>query len=177
MLIQIIIAVIAIIAVLCIIASMRPSDFSFTRSATINALPAELFIQANDLHNWNEWSPWARLDPENTKVTYMGPDSGLGAGLKWSGGKKVGEGIMTIIESRPNEFIKFKLEFLKPFKATNTAEFTYKPEGSKTLMTWSMHGKNNFIGKLMHLLINCEKMVGKQFEQGFENLRARVEKQ
>jgi len=83
---------------------------------------------------------------------------------------------MTITDSRPNELIRFRLEFLKPFKATNTAEFTFKPEGTQTSVTWAMSGTNNFMGKLMGLIINCDKMVGGQFEQGLANLRAVVEK-
>ena len=37
------------------------------------------------------------------------------------------------------------LEFLKPFRATSAAEFTFKPDGNQTIVTWSMAGKNNFM--------------------------------
>lgn len=82
---------------------------------------------------------------------------------------------MTIIESRPHDLIRFKLDFLKPFKASNTAEFTFKSEGNNTVVVWSMYGKNNFIGKIMSLIMNCDKMVGGQFEQGLSAMKAIVE--
>lgn len=94
----------------------------------------------------------------------------------WTGNKDIGEGRMTIIESRSNELVRFELEFIKPFKAINTVEFRFQPEGDQTLVTWSMTGKNNFIGKAIGLVMNCEKMVGGQFDEGLANLRAIVEK-
>jgi hypothetical protein len=111
------------------------------------------------------------MDP-NAKSTYAGPIAGPGSSMEWDGNNKVGAGRMTIMESHPNERIEIKLEFFKPFKATNTAEFTFKPEGSQTSVTWTMSGKNNFMGKAMHLIINCDKMVGGQFEQGLANLNS-----
>jgi hypothetical protein len=82
-----------------------------------------VFAQVNDFHNWEAWSPWAKLDPA-AKATFEGPHPGKGAIFRWAGNEEVGEGSMTITESRPSELIKIKLEFLKPFEATNTAEFT-----------------------------------------------------
>ena len=95
--------------------------------------------------------------------------------MRWAGNKKVGQGSMTIIESRPDEFISFKLEFLKPFAATNTAEFTFTSENDQTTVTWTMYGKNNFKSKAMGLIMNCEKMVGGQFEKGLAALKSVVE--
>ena len=78
---------------------------------------------------------------------------------------------MTIIESRPNELVQFRLDFKKPFAATNTAEFVLKPEESLTTVTWTMSGNNNFIGKAVGLIVDCDKMVGGYFEKGLENLK------
>jgi Polyketide cyclase / dehydrase and lipid transport len=128
----------------------------------------------NDFHNWEAWSPWAKLDPA-AKATFEGPSTGTGAIFKWTGNKEVGEGSMTITESRPSDLIRIKLEFLRPFEATNSAEFTFKPEGNRTAVTWSMEGKNNFIAKAVCLFMNMDKMVGGQFEQGLAQMKAVVE--
>lgn len=82
---------------------------------------------------------------------------------------------MTIVASQPSEMIRFKLEFLKPFKASNTAEFTFESQGAQTLVTWRMSGTNNFIGKAMSLFMDCDAMVGGQFEQGLSAIKAIVE--
>jgi hypothetical protein len=87
------------------------------------------------------------------------------------GNKDVGEGRMTIVESRPGELIRFKLEFLEPFAATNSAEFTFQPEGGGTRVTWTMQGQSNFIGKALHLAFDFDKMVGADFEQGLAGIK------
>ncbi len=170
----ILIALAVIVVVFVAIVAVQPSDFRITRSATIAAPPEAVFAQVNGLHNWEAWSPWAKLDPA-AKNTYEGPAAGVGAAFTWAGNNKVGAGRMTITESRPNESVRFKLDFLKPFKATNTAEFTFKPEGNQTAVTWSMYGKNSFIGKAVGLFINCDKMVGGQFEQGLAQMKSVAE--
>jgi hypothetical protein len=169
MLMNILIAVIAILAVFAIVIALRPSDFQVARCATIVAPPEAVFPHVNDLHNWEAWSPWLELDP-NAKKTYQGPPAGVGASFSWDGNYKVGAGQMTITESRPHELIRFKLDFLRPMKGTNIAEFTFHQDGAQTIVTWSMSGQLNFVAKIFHLIINCDKMVGSQFEKGLAQL-------
>jgi hypothetical protein len=176
MLKKILMVIAAVIFIFVVIVMMQPSDFRISRSAVIAAPPQDVFAQVNNFHNWEAWSPWAKLDPQ-AKAIYEGPSAGEGAIFKWSGNNEVGEGSNTIMESRPDELITIKLEFLKPFQATNTAEFTFKPEGNATVVTWSMYGKNNFVGKAMGLIMNCDKMLGGQFEQGLAQLKSVVENQ
>jgi uncharacterized protein YndB with AHSA1/START domain len=164
------IAIAVVIGLLIAFVASRPKHFTITREATISAPPAVVFGHFNDFHQWRAWSPWERMDPNLTR-TYDGAAAGEGAKYAWSGNKQVGEGRMTIVESRPNELIRVKLEFLKPFKATNTAEFTFRPDGPGTRVTWSMHGERNFMFKAMCLLMDMDKMVGKDFERGLANLQ------
>lgn len=164
-----------IIAAFCVVAATRPADFKISRSAVLPAPPATVFAQVNDLQRWNDWSPWAKLDP-NVKNTFEGPQAGVGATLSWAGNSEVGEGKMTITESAPSERVVMALEFYKPMPGKSTTEFTFKPEGNGTAMTWTMSGKNNFVGKCVGLVMDCDKMVGGQFEKGLENLRAVVAK-
>jgi hypothetical protein len=172
---DIILILIAIaVVIFVIVVAMQPSDFRVTRTATITAPASAVFAQVNDLQKWDAWSPWAKLDPD-AKNSFEGPASGSGAIMRWVGNNKVGQGSMTIIESRPDEFICFKLEFLKPFKATNTVEFTFNSEHDQTTVTWSMYGKNNFMSKAIGLIMSCDMMVGGQFEKGLAALRTLVE--
>ena len=174
MLKKFLIAIAAIIVVFVVVVALQPSEFRIVRSATISAPAPAVFAQVNDFHNWEAWSPWAKLDPA-AKATFEGPSAGTGAIFKWAGNKEVGEGSMTITESRPSDLIRIKLEFLKPFAATNSAEFTFKPEGNQTAVTWSMEGKNNFIAKAVCLFMNMDKMVGGKFEEGLAKMRSIVE--
>jgi uncharacterized protein YndB with AHSA1/START domain len=174
MLAKIIIALVVLLIVFAVVVALRPAEFRIARSTVIAAPAAIVFAQVNDFHAWPEFSPWAKLDPAMT-TTYAGPAAGVGAAYAWAGNPKVGEGQMTITESRPNELVRIRLEFLKPFKATNTAEFTFKAEGGQTAVTWSMSGVNSFMFKAAGLFMNVDKMVGDDFEKGLANLKAVAE--
>ena len=82
---------------------------------------------------------------------------------------------MTIVESRPNELVRIRLDFEKPFTSTGLAEFTFKPAGDQTSVTWSMTGRKNFITKAMGLIVSMDKMIGGQFEEGLANLKGLAE--
>lgn len=162
-----------LVAVFVVIVATRPEDFRVSRSAAIPAPAAAVFGHVNDLHKWSAWSPWAKLDP-NAKESFNGPTAGTGASFSWDGNKDVGAGTMTIAESKPNELVRFHMEFVRPFEAASDAEFTFKSDGAGTIVTWTMSGKNNFIGKAVALFMDCDKMVGGQFEEGLANLKAVV---
>jgi uncharacterized protein YndB with AHSA1/START domain len=170
-----ILVVVAVLVVGVVAFVMRqPDDFRVTRSATIAVSPSTVFSYVNDLHKFQIWSPWSKLDPA-AKTTFVGPPAGPGAAFAWSGNNQIGEGRMTVVESRPGELVRFQLEFLRPFSATNSAEFTFTADGQRTVVTWSMSGRNTLISKLMGLVMNCDKMVGGQFEAGLANLRSLAE--
>ena len=174
MLKKLLIAVLAITAVLAGVVAMQPAEFRIVRSATISAPPTTVFAQVNDFHHWQAWSPWAKLDPQ-AKNTFEGPAAGTGAIFKWSGNSQVGEGIMTLVESQPNERIIIKLEFVRPFAAINTVEFTFKPEGDQTAVTWRMTGQRNFLSKAFCLVMDMDKMVGGEFENGLAQMKVIAE--
>ena len=174
MLKKILIVLLVVVTIFVIIVALQPSEFRYSRSATINAPAAIVFENINDLHKWQAWSPWAKMDP-NAKINYEGPTSGIGAIFGWAGNKHVGEGKMTITESKATDLILIKLDFIKPFESSNTTEFTFKTVGNQTLVTWSMFGKNNFMAKGFGLFVNCDKMLGDEFEKGFANLKGVVE--
>lgn len=171
----VLIAIAVIVVVFLAVVAMQPSDFRVVRSATIAAPAPAVFAQVNELRKWEAWSPWAKKDPQ-MKQTYEGVPAGTGAITAWAGNHEVGEGRMTIVESRPGELIRFKLEFFKPFTATNTAEFAFRPEGSQTVVTWSMSGQKNLIAKALHLFMDVDKMIGGDFEAGLANLKTVTEK-
>jgi len=174
MLKKILLALAVIVIVVVVVVDVQPSGFRVERTATISAPAPAVFGQVNDFHNWEAWSPWAKLDP-TMRQAFEGAPAGTGAIYTWTGNKQVGEGRMTVTESRPNELIRIRLEFLKPFAATNTAEFAFKPEGNQTVVTWSMVGKNNFMAKAVHLVVNMDRMVGGDFEKGLARMKSVAE--
>ena len=139
MLKKILIGLGVLIVIFLIVVVTRPADFRVERSATLAASPAALFAQVNDHHNFTAWNPFMKLDP-NVKNTYSGPDSGVGAVCSWDGNSDIGAGSSTIIESKPGELVRMRMDWKRPMEGTSTVDFTFKPEGGKTVVTWAMYG-------------------------------------
>jgi hypothetical protein len=158
----------------CIVVALQPSGFKITRSTSVSASPATVFAEVNEIKHWQNWSPWEKLDP-NMKKTYEGPDAGVGASWSWSGNSKVGEGKSTIVESQAPDRVALRLDFTKPMKATNHTEFLFQPQEQGTMVTWTMTGEVGFIGKMFHLFMDVDKMVGGDFEKGLAHLKSIAE--
>ena len=171
------IALIVVILLLAVLAyaATRPDSFTVQRSITIKAPSDKVYALINDFHNWATWSPWEKLDPTMTRH-FSGAAQGDGTIYEWIGNNKVGSGRMEIISTTPASKILIKLDFLKPFEAHNTAEFTLQPVGDSTTLTWRMYGPNPYIAKLMQLFCSMDQMVGKDFETGLANIKAQAEK-
>jgi hypothetical protein len=175
-----IIAIIAIvlaiaIAIILIVAAIKPNAFSIQRATIVKAAPERIFPLINDFHQWGTWSPYENKDPA-MKRSYSGAASGQGAVYAWEGNKNVGSGRMEILQATAPSKIVIKLDFFAPFEGHNTAEFTMLPQGDATNVTWLMHGPLPFMGKVMHVFINMDRMVGKDFEAGLINLKRLTEK-
>lgn len=161
------------VIVLLIVAAMQPATYHVERTTTIAAAPQKIHPLVDDFHNWQQWSPWAHLDP-NMKVTYSGPPSGPGAVYEWEGNSKVGKGRMEILSAESTE-TSIKLDFLKPFESHTKSNFILEPQGDATRVTWTLDGPNTSMSRVMGIFVSMDKMVGKDFESGLGKLKTAAE--
>lgn len=170
------IAIVVVLAIgaLLIYAATRPNTFAVQRSTTINATPERLHPLINNLQQFNTWNPYAKKDPQ-MQISYRGPASGAGAAFDFKGNSNAGTGSITIIDSQPAK-ITMTLDMTAPLACHNTIEYTLKARGNQTEVTWAMRGPNPFIGKLMGVIFNMDRMVGQDFETGLASLKARAER-
>lgn len=167
--------VVGIIVLMLAYASTKPNAFQIQRSATMNAPPEKIFALINDFHQWPIWSPWEKIDP-NMKRTHSGASTGLGAIYEWEGNKQVGQGRMEITESTPSSKIVIKLDFIKPFESHNTTIFALDEHGASTNVSWTMHGQQPFMFKVMTTyFFSMDKLVGKDFEKGLAQMKTAAE--
>ncbi|MGH8751775.1 MAG: SRPBCC family protein [Burkholderiales bacterium] len=169
------IVIVVVLAAVLILAATKPDTFRVQRAASIKAPPEKIFALINDLHSWDAWSPWEKKDPA-MKRTFGATTAGKGATYAWDGNKDVGQGSMEIIESATPGKVALKLDFVKPFEAHNTVEFTLSPKGNATEVTWTMQGPTPYFAKIIHVFINMDSMVGKDFEAGLASMKAAAEK-
>lgn len=167
--------IVVVVAGILIYAATKPDSFSVQRSANIKAPPDKIFALIADLRGWSAWSPYEKKDPD-MKRTFSGTASGKGAVYEWTGNKDVGQGRMEIIDVTTPSKVTIKLDFLKPFEAHNTAEFTMVPAGDNTTVTWAMYGPSPYVAKIMGTLFDLDKMIGNDFEAGLAALKTVAEK-
>ena len=175
MLKKIVVAVVVLIAAVLIYAATRPDSFRVERSTAIKAPPEKVFALVNDFKRWDAWSPWEKKDPAMRRA-WGDATSGKGAAYSWEGNKDVGQGRMEITESIPSSKVSIKLEFVKPFEARNTVDFTLQPQGDTTHVTWAIHGPMPYISKLIGIFCSMDSMIGKDFEAGLAGLKTVAEK-
>lgn len=174
MLITVLLLSLAVVALCLIVAATRPDHFKVTRNAVIKAPAPKIFALIDDLRSFNNWSPFEKKDP-SAKGQYSGAASGVGAAYSWQG-RKVGAGRMEITTSEAPRKLTMRLDFTKPFKVQNTAEFTLLPHGeSLTVVSWTLRGPSPYLAKVMGVVTDMDAVIGKDFEAGLANLKALTE--
>lgn len=163
------------LVVVLIIAANKPDIFRVQRSATIKATPEKIFPLINDMHANLDWSPYEKKDPA-MKRAHGGPQSGKGAFYEWDGNKEVGSGRITITESISPSKVVMALDMTRPFECHNIIEYTLVPQGDGTLVTWAMLGPTPYIGKVIQIFFDTDKMVGRDFEAGLASLKVIAER-
>ena len=161
------------IALVLLLAAFRPDSFRVERTVAIQAPPDRIYRHLADFKAWTAWSPWEKKDPALKRV-YSGAASGVGSAYAWES-DEVGHGRMEIAEATPASNLRIKIDFLKPFEAHNVVDFTLRPEGNATVVRWSMRGPQPYLGKLIGLFMDMDRMVGKDFEVGLAALKAVAE--
>lgn len=155
-------------------AASRPDTFMVQRSATIKAAPEKIYGELTDFGKWSTWSPYEKRDPA-MKRRLAGAASGTGAIYEWDGNGEAGQGRMEIVEVKPPELVVIQLEFVRPFATSNQVEFSLRPQGNGTQVTWTMKGPSPYVSKLMGVFFDMDALIGRDFEAGLANLRVTAE--
>lgn len=172
-------AVLALIAMLIFVIPFGlPAQYSVVRTVTIDAPPAAIHPSVDTLKEWPKWSAWTTDKYPDMKVTYSGPESGVGAINEFAGESLGGGGKFEVTKSHPDEGIEYKLEFHQG-DATypSTGGIKYAPEGKGTKVTWSNEGDLgwNPISRWCGALGLMDSAMGPDFEAGLANLKKKVE--
>lgn len=156
-------------------AATKPDTFRFERSVTIAASPDTIHPLINDIKRFNSWNPYNKKDPA-MKTAYRGPQAGPGAAYDFEGNGNVGKGTIQIVEPSGPGTVSMRLDMTAPMNASNLIDFTLRPQGPATQVTWAMHGPSPFITKVMHTLFDMDKMLGRDFDAGLADLKTLAER-
>ena len=153
-----------------------PGSVHMVRQIEIAAPSAKIFNETNELKNWNDWSPWAKIDP-NTKYTYSQPTTaGEGAYFNWtSNDKNVGNGKQTILSVKTNELIRSRTDFEGMGTSTSDFKFVAK-DSTHTQVSWSFDMDLGLNPIMRFIGLKMESFVAPDYERGLANLKAVCEK-
>ncbi len=171
---KIIIAIVVLVAGVLAYAASRPAELAIDRVIVISATPEVIFPHINNSQKANEWMPWQATDA-GLKMIYAGPAEGVGSKSSWDSSGQMGAGEALVVESVPSQVVKTQLTYTKPFQMSQLAEISLTPENGGTRVKWAVTGKNGFVFRLMGIFMNCDKLIGDQFEKGLANLKSKVE--
>jgi hypothetical protein len=168
----ILLALIGIVVVLVLVA---PKEFNMSRTIQVNASQEKAFQHLRSLKNFDEWSPWADMDP-NQERGYKGTEGEIGSVAWWRGNKQVGEGEQEVMKLVPNSLIATELRFLKPFKAINQSHWAIEADGNGCKVTWGFHADFKPPMNVMMMFFSMEKKLGADFEKGLGRWKKIIEK-
>lgn len=167
------IAIIGMVAVAIVVAFILPRHAVVTRSVEIAAPPSAVFPLVSDLRRFNEWSPWADIDPE-TAFTFTGPIDGVGQTLNWeSKDERVGSGAMSITALEPDSRVDMAVDF--GGEGAALASLVLEPAGSGTTVTWGLDSDLGFNPIARYFGMMMDGMVGPDYEKGLVRLKAVAE--
>ncbi|MGQ0485433.1 MAG: SRPBCC family protein [Hyphomicrobiales bacterium] len=151
-----------------------PGEAVVQRQTVIAAPPEKVFAVIGNLKRFNEWSPWAELDP-NIQYKFEGPEMGVGQKMSWtSNNPDVGNGSQTITAYEQNKRIAAALDFGAMGKAVASMELA--PAGGGTAVTWGF--KTELKGALERWFgLMFDRWVGADYERGLARLKALAEKE
>jgi len=168
----------AILAIVLITALFVPKEYAMEREVEINKPNSEVFDYIKYVKNQDNFSAWAKLDPD-TKKEYTGTDGEVGFISSWeSDNKEVGKGAQEIVKIEEGKRVDFELRFIEPFKATDYAYFaTESIDSITTTVKWGFDGEIAYPMNIMLLWMDMEEMLAPDLEEGLQNLKALLEKE
>jgi Polyketide cyclase / dehydrase and lipid transport len=160
---------------LLLYAASRPDRFHIERSTHMAATSEAIYPYLSDFHKNQLWSPYEKKDPAMQR-TFSGAESGKGSIYEFAGNREVGKGRLEIVETQAPTRVVLTLDMLEPIQGHNLVTYSIRPDGNGSEVSWAMDGDCGFVGKLMGIFFNMDKMIGKDFSTGLADLKALVEK-
>lgn len=171
---RIAIVLVVILVGFVIYVQTRSNTFTYQVSGVIKAPPEKIFPYLSDMRLGSQWSPYEQ--DTSMKKEYVGEPNQIGGKMIFES-KDSGSGSLEIMQIVQNDKVDYKLIMTSPFYAENIVTYRLVPEEAGTRFVWNMSGENNFIGKLIGVFIDCEKMLNETHSKGIENLKNLVESQ
>jgi hypothetical protein len=164
----------AFFILILIIAAATKKSYAVRRSIVIDRPKEQVYDYVRYLKHQDTFNKWTMTDPD-MKKTYTGTDGEVGFIYAWDGNKRAGAGEQEIKQLTQNERVDAEIRFVRPFPAVANVFFTVEDSGSGTLLTWGMSSAMKYPMNIMLLMVNMDKMLGKDLEESLGMLKKQLE--
>ena len=173
----IVVALGILLAALLLMGLFLPKEYTVSRQVSINRSKTEVFDYVRLLKNQHDYSVWWKMDP-NQVTTYTGEDGTVGFIAAWKSElDSVGSGEEEIVAIQEGERIEYALRFKEPFESNARSNMIFTAtDSNSTTLTWNFKGDMSYPFNVMQLFMSMEDMLGKDIEQGLNNVKAILEK-
>ncbi len=158
-----------------ILVALAEPRYRVERSIVVHAPAAAVYANLSNLAAMDKWGPWKEEEPDMVATISGAADGQVGAISHWTSSKSEGE--QELVELVPDQRVRTKLRFMKPFASESAGTFDLEAMGDSTRVTWGMEGENGIPGRLFSLFMDMDKAIGSMFEKGLANLKAITEKE
>ncbi len=166
--------VVLLLGVLLLIALLMDSEWRVERSAEVDAPPNKVMAFISMLPNWPEWTVWNTENYPEMKMSYAGPNWGVGAQQSWDDGSMVG--VLEVTAYDPAAYMEYVVD-MDNGGFVMQCRIETRPVLSHSEVIWSCWGDTGAspIDKLM--MVVFEPLIGKDFQGGLDKLAARFAKE
>lgn len=168
-------AIVLILVALVAISFFLPKDMNLAVTKQLEAAPEQVFVQINNLKNWENWSPWHDMDP-NMELTYAEDYIGEGGSYTWKSDKQgVGNGAAIIEESVPNEKVVTILKFEGYEDDDTRSAYLIEPTDAGSEVTWTFQSEHKAKWPwAIYWNAMMRSMIKKSYAKGLGNIDAYI---
>ncbi len=168
--------IVLLVATVVVLAFSISGDYKVERAVTINKPKSEVFSYLKILKNQNDWGAWAKKDPA-MQMDFRGTDGTPGFVSAWkSDHDEVGSGEQEIKRVVEGERIDTELRFMEPFNSKSDAYMITEAVGEdQTKVRWGFSGTMPKPFNIMSLFFDMDKEIGKDFDEGLNTLKSKLE--
>ena len=169
--------VVVLILLVLIAALFAKKEYTVTRSIVINKPKQVVFGYVKLMKNQDYYNKWVMQDP-NMKRTFTGIDGTVGFIYAWdSKEKNAGAGEQEYTEITDGQKLGYEIRFERPMKSVALASMTTEAiTDNTTKVEWQFVNSMPYPINAMGLLVNFDKLLGKDMETSLNLLKANIEK-
>lgn len=170
----------ALALLLVVLVLVQPAEYVVRRQLVMAATPAEVYRIVADFREWQAWGQLQRVEHTLVAVDAEGlgtvKEAPAPASFSWKSEESFGAGKLSLLEAKPLERVRMKIDLEKPEATEGEMVFHLVPDSYEVTLEWSITMKNSLAGKARYLGSDHGERVGAEMEACLKRIKEISEK-